>query len=187
MQLSFEQNLTLPLCRLVVCTSNQAGKLATRPCAFSQQKLVDANRHCWTDNSHMDDPQVYVYSLSGRRPGTILASGLFAAMLAIGLVVKAPWFYFLPLALGGLISMWAIWRNPKSGSTLTASALTFFNRSDNKTIFLADIASMKVQNWTDGPDTVVLNLRSGMTVHIPSLCADSKLAVALRAQGVPDS
>jgi hypothetical protein len=83
-----------------------------------------------------------------------------------------------------VIALWAILANPKTGSVLTREKLHFFNRGTKETVLVSDIASMSVRRWTDGPDTVTLHLKSGRAHAVSSLCADSRLAPALRALGV---
>ena len=105
-------------------------------------------------------------------------------MLAFGDAHGAPWYFLMPVALAWAIALWAIIANPQSGSVLNAETLHFYHQSKKETMRIADIASMKVSRWSDGPDTVALTLKSGGTVHVPGMCADSKLAVALLDLGV---
>ena len=135
----------------------------------------------------MSETILYKYHLSGRRPGTLFGLCASAAMLTFGIYYNAPWYFLLPASLCAGMMLLAILFNPKTGSVLTAEKLQFHNRSAKDTVLIADIASIKVRNWTDGPDTVELTLKSGRAIHVPSLCADSKLAVALRALGVSEA
>jgi hypothetical protein len=123
---------------------------------------------------------LYIYHLSGRRRGTIFALGVGMAMLALGISHAAPWYFLAPVALSLAMALWLIIANPQSGSVLNTETLYFFYRNKKETLRIADIASMKVTDWSDGPDTVAITLKSGDIVHVPSMCADSKLAVALR-------
>jgi hypothetical protein len=126
----------------------------------------------------------YTYHLSGRRPATIFVLGVSLAMLAYGAYHEAPWYFLMPVGLSVAMALWAIIANPQAGSTLNADILHFYNQGTQETVHLKDIATMKVSNWTDGPDTVALTLKSGDIVHVPSMCADSKLAVKLKELGV---
>jgi hypothetical protein len=132
----------------------------------------------------MNGTPLYTYHLSGRRPGTIFALCVSMLMLGVGVQYGAPWYFLAPVGLAGLMMVWAILSNPKTGSVLTTEKLHFFNRGTEETVLVSDITSMSVRSWTDGPDTVTLRLKSGGTLAVPSLCADSKLAPALRALGV---
>jgi hypothetical protein len=134
----------------------------------------------------MNDAPLYSYRLSGRRPGTLFALFASTAMLTVGIVYSLPWYFLAPVGLAGLMSLWAIFSNPKTGSVLSSKKLYFFNRGTEQTVLITDIASMKVSRWTDGPDTVALKLKAGSVVHVPSLCADSKLAPALRELGISE-
>jgi hypothetical protein len=134
----------------------------------------------------MNVAPLYAYRLSGRRAGTIFAFGASIAMMAFAARYAAPWYFLVPVGLAAAMALWAIIANPQTGSILTAETLHFFNRGSKETVRIADVASMKVTNWSDGPDTVALTLTSGRVIHVPSLCADSKLAVALRGLGISE-
>ncbi len=134
----------------------------------------------------MNNDPLYTYHLSGRRPGTLFGLIACVAMLTFGLYHNAPWYFLAPAVLATGMMVLAILFNPQTGSQLTAETLQFYNRGATDTIKTADIANMKVRNWTDGPDTVELTLKSGRAVYVPSLCADSKLAPALRKLGVSE-
>lgn len=135
----------------------------------------------------MNDTPLYTYHLSGRRPITILVLCLSVAMIGFAVHHAAPWYFLVPVGLSGAMTLWAIIANPQSGSVLNGETLCFFHRSTQETVRINDIFSMKVSRWSDGPDTVALTLKSGGVVHVPSLCADSKLAVALRDLGVVEA
>ena len=134
----------------------------------------------------MNEAPLYSYRTSGRRPGTIAAFCLFALILGFGITYGAPWYFLMPVGLFGLLIVWAIVANPQTGLVLTRYELQFFNRSTKQAVAVDDIAGMTVGQWSDGPDTVTLHLKSGQMVQVPSLCADSKLAPALRVLGITD-
>jgi hypothetical protein len=138
----------------------------------------------------MKDAAHYAYHLSGRRMATILMLVVSAVMLAfVSRYVarnEAPWYFIVPVGLSAAMGLWAIIANPQAGSRLDADSLHFYNGAAQETIRIKDVASMKVTNWTDGPDSVTLTLKSGAVIDVPSLCADSTLAVALRDLGVAE-
>jgi hypothetical protein len=134
----------------------------------------------------MKDAILYSYLLSGRRPAMIFVLGVSVMMLAFAAHYEAPWYFLVPVGLSAAMALWAIIANPQTGLTLNADTLHFFNRGTQETVHIKDVASMKVTKWSDGPDTVALTLTSGRIVHVPSMCADSKLAVALRELGVAE-
>jgi hypothetical protein len=101
-------------------------------------------------------------------------------MIGFAVHHAAPWYFLVPVGSSGAMTLWVIIANPQSGSVLNGETLYFFHQRKKETLRIADIFSMKVSRWSDGPDTVALILKSGDTVHMPRLCADSKLAVALR-------
>jgi hypothetical protein len=134
----------------------------------------------------MSGTTYYTYQLSGRRPAMILVLGLSLIMGIFAAQYKAEWYFFLPVGLSFAMALWAIITNPKTGSVVTAQTLHYFYRNTKETIYIKDIATMKVTNWSDGPDTVALTMKSGKRVDVPSLCADSKLARALKELGIKE-
>jgi hypothetical protein len=113
--------------------------------------------------------------------------GISLALLGFVAYREAPWYLFIPVGLSMAMALWAIIADPQAGSRLNTDTLHFYNRATQETIRIKDVASMKVSNWTDGPDTVALTLKSGDLVNVPGICADSELAVALRDLGVPEA
>jgi hypothetical protein len=134
----------------------------------------------------MKNALLYSYHLSGRRASMAFALVFSLVMMAFAYHYAAPWYFLVPVGLAAAMALFAIIANPQTGSTLTTETLHFFNRGTQETVRIADVVSMKVSKWTDGPDTVALHLKSGSVVNVPSLCADSKLAIALRDLGVPE-
>jgi uncharacterized membrane protein len=139
------------------------------------------------DNSRpMNNALLYSHHISGRRLAMYFVLWVSLAMMVFATRYSAAWYFLVPVGLSAAMALWAIIANPQTGSTLTAQTLHFFNRGTKETVQIKDVISMKVTNWTDGPDTVALTLKSGNVIHVPSMCADSKLAVALRELGVPE-
>jgi hypothetical protein len=134
----------------------------------------------------MNDALIYTYHLSGRRLATIFALGVSLLIWAFAAHYAAPWYFQAPVGLSAAIALWSIIANPQTGSSLTAETLYFYNNSDTETVHVSDIASMKITHWSDGPDTITLTLISGRVIQVPSMCADSKLAVMLRELGVSE-
>jgi hypothetical protein len=130
---------------------------------------------------------LYSYHLSGRRPGTFIVLTLSLTMLAFAARYADTRYFLLPVGLASLMALWAIATNPQSGATLSNETLRYYNRGPVESVQIKDIASMKISSWSDGPDTVTLNLKSGRVVHVPNLSADSKLAVALRSLGITEN
>jgi hypothetical protein len=129
---------------------------------------------------------IYTYHLSGRRPVTVFAFGISLLMWAFVAQYAEPWYFQAPVGLAAAIALWAMIANPQTGSRLSAETLYFYSNDDTETVRIADIATMKVTFWSDGPDTVTLTLTSGRIIQVPSMCADSKLAVMLRELGVSE-
>jgi hypothetical protein len=134
----------------------------------------------------MIEKPLYVYELSGRRSAMIFVLIVSMLLLAIAAGYSASWHFLLPVCLSGAMALWAIIENPKKGSILTAETLHFFNHGTQEIVSIKDIVRMKVTKQSDGPDTVTQTLKSGRVVHIPSLCADSQLAIALQHLGITE-
>jgi hypothetical protein len=134
----------------------------------------------------MNNATLYSYQLSGRRLAMYFVLYFSVAMMVFVTRYSHTWYFQIPVALSAAMALWAIIANPQTGSTLSAQTLYFFNRGTQETVHIKDVISMKVTNWTDGPNTVALTLKSGIKVYVPSMCADSKLAVALRELGVAE-
>lgn len=132
----------------------------------------------------MDDAPLYSYHLSGRRAVVICALIASIIMLTIGFYFGAPWYFLMAPAAAIIMTLLAIISNHQAGSILTADALHFYNRGTSKKVLICEIATMSVTRWSDGPDTIALTLKSGHTVHVPAISADSKLAVALQKLGI---
>jgi hypothetical protein len=130
--------------------------------------------------------KIYSFRQSGRQAITFIGLAVFILLMSIGLSYNAPWYFVFPLGLSGTMLIWAIVVNPKSESDLSPEILSFFHRNMAENIRIADVKDMRVNRWSDGPDNVTLNMRSGKVVHIPSLCADSKLVIALKEIGIQE-
>jgi hypothetical protein len=130
---------------------------------------------------------IYAYRYSGRRTGSFVGLFFSLVFLPIAIFGQAPWYAFLPVVFAIGMCLWAVVRNPQYGSDLTAQRLTFFANGKTEAVAIDDIARMTISRWTDGPDEVALHLKSGSQVKVPSMCADSKLAIALKNLGIPDS
>jgi hypothetical protein len=135
----------------------------------------------------MNATHVYSYRFSGRSAATISGLIVSIAMLAIAAAYAAPWYFVAPAVLSALMLIWAIARNPQSGCDLDRTTLHFFTQAETVRVHLTDIVSMKVTRWSDGPDSVTLTLASGDKITVPSMCADSKLAVTLKELGVVET
>jgi hypothetical protein len=135
----------------------------------------------------MPNRTLYSYRLAGRRPATIFIFVISLVLLVFATPYVDTWYILLPIGLSAAMALWAIIQSPKTGSTLTTETLHFFNRGAEEIVQIKEIASMRVEHWSDGPDTVTLTLTSGRVIHVSSLCADSKLAVVLREVGITET
>lgn len=80
---------------------------------------------------------------------------------------------------------WLLITNPQSGAVLTRAALRFYHGIQDRTIALADIAAVKQHIWSEGPDEVILVLRSGEKVSLPSQSIDRRIIAVLQRAGIP--
>jgi hypothetical protein len=132
----------------------------------------------------MAESPLYTHHQSGRRPLTLFA-GLFCAfMVGFGLWKDAQWYAMAPMwaALTGV--GWLLVSNPQSGAVLTPRTLRFYHGRQDRSIALADIASVKKHIWSEGPDEIILILKDGEEVTLPSQSIDRGFLPALEAAGV---
>lgn len=133
----------------------------------------------------MADYPLYTHHQSGRRPLTVLARLFCAAMVGFGLSKNAPYYAMTPMRAGLIMIGWLLITNPQSGAVLTRAALRFYHGNQDRTIALADIAAVKQHIWSEGPDEVILVLRSGEKVSLPSQSIDRRINAVLQRAGIP--
>lgn len=133
----------------------------------------------------MAEEPLYTHHLSGRRPLTLFAALFAAAMVAFGLWKDAQWYAMVPMWAGLIMVGWLLVTNPQSGATLTQRSFRFYHGRQDRTIAVADIASVQKHIWSEGPDEITLILNDGEAVILPSQSIDRNLIAALEAAGVP--
>ncbi len=133
----------------------------------------------------MTAPALYTHHQSGRRPLTLFALLFAAAMVGFGLSKNAQWYAMAPMWAGLIGAGWLVIANPQSGAVLTRDALRFYHRRIDRTIQLADIASVRKHIWSEGPDEVILTLGNGEEVSLPSQSIERGFVAALEAAGIP--
>jgi hypothetical protein len=131
-------------------------------------------------------PELYEFEEKSRRPATILALMLFIAMTAIALYMKADWYFFIPVVIGGAMLVWMVIVNRVSGSRLNQQRLHLYIGTWQKTISVSEMAGLKVTRWSEGAPTLTLKLKTGKSELISSNCVgDSKtFCAALEQLGV---
>lgn len=126
----------------------------------------------------------FAHREQGRRPLSWAVLSAALAMGSLGVWGGAPWFWFLPI--GGALAgaLWLLVANPQSACALTADTLRFSACGVDRTVALGDVASMEVQHWSEGPDSVALILKSGERIAIPVTCGGTALVAALERAGI---
>jgi hypothetical protein len=129
----------------------------------------------------------YTYSEQGRRPGTLLALALSAAMLAAGAIYAAPWFFLAPVVLATLMLLWMIVVNRKSGLSLTGDQFSMFAGQWHEVVPTSSIQSVKVVHWSDGAPMITLLVANCPGLTVPGYCFGSaeKLISALASRNIP--
>ncbi len=128
----------------------------------------------------------YTYSEQSRRPGTLFALTLSAAILAAGGVHAAPWFFLSPVLLAFLMLIWMVVVNRKSGVSLTGDHLKLFAGRWHQVVPTEHIRSVKVVHWSEGAPTITLSLAASPALIIPGYCFGSAddLMRALASRGI---
>jgi hypothetical protein len=128
----------------------------------------------------------YNYSEQSRRPGTLLALVLSAAILVIGVLDGAPWFFLAPVLFACLMLIWMVIANRKSGMSLTGDRLNVFAGRWHQAVPTAQIQSVKVVHWSDGAPTITLSIAVASPVSIPGYCFGSAddLIRAMESRGI---
>jgi hypothetical protein len=107
-------------------------------------------------------------------------------MVTLGLVYAAPWYWMAIVGLPTLALLFTVWANKRSGSRITAEILRFFHGKTDRTFHIADIAGLRVHRWSDGPNDVELQLKSGERVDIPADARGKGFVEALKTAGVAE-
>jgi hypothetical protein len=133
----------------------------------------------------MTEEPLYMHHRSGRRPLTLFAALFAAAMVGFGLWKDAQWYAMVPMWSGLIMVGWLLVTNPQSGAVLTQRNFRFYHGQQDRTIALADIASVEKHIWSEGPDEITLILNDGEAVVLPTQSIDRHLIAALQTAGVP--
>jgi hypothetical protein len=134
----------------------------------------------------MTQDPIYAHHQSGRRPLTLAMLAFALGMLALGIVYAAPWYWMVIVGLSALVVLFVVWTNEQSGSLITCDTLRFFQGKTDRTLRIADIAGLRVQRWSDGPDGVELELKSGERIDVPADVRGKGFIEALKQAGVPE-
>jgi hypothetical protein len=129
---------------------------------------------------------VFNYSRNGRGPATFIGLVLAVGMLAFGYFNSAPWWWVLPIVFVIAMCGWLIIKNPVYKLSITATDLHWITPRDEKQFPLSSIMRVRVKTWTDGPDQVILELKSGDNMEVPSFCLPPRnvLPTEIEARGI---
>lgn len=132
----------------------------------------------------MIEQPLYTHHQSGRRPLTLFVGLFCAGMVGFGHWKDAQWYAMLPMWAALIMVGWLLVTNPQSGAVLTLRALRFYHQLQDRTIALADIASVRKHIWSEGPHEIILILQDGEEIALPSQSIDRGFLAALEAAGV---
>jgi hypothetical protein len=114
----------------------------------------------------------YRYSQQGRRPASLAMLAASVAALAAAIAHDVPWLYVAPVALAGLLTLYAVIVNRKSGMSLSGNQLTIFAGRWSQDVPTAHIQSVRVERWSDDT-TIELMVTGAAPVTIPGYCFGS--------------
>ena len=107
---------------------------------------------------------IYSYQERGRRPITYVAAAVFCFVFGAGVYHGAPWYFCLPVVLGGAMIFYLLVKNPISGLIVQPDALVLSPWERPKSIRLAEIEKVEIVSWSDSTDMNV-HLKSGETIQ----------------------
>jgi hypothetical protein len=134
----------------------------------------------------MTQDPIHAHHQSGRRPLTLAMLAFAVGMVVLGLVYAAPWYWMAIVGLAALALLFMVWTNTQSGSLVTRDTLRFFHGKTDRTLRIADIAGLHIQRWSDGPDGVELELKSGERIDVPAEARGKGFVDALKQTDVPE-
>lgn len=107
---------------------------------------------------------VYSYREKGRRPATYLAAVVFLFVFGAGVYHGAPWYFCLPVVVGGAMIFYLLVKNPVSGVVVQPDALVLSAWERPQSIRVAEIEKVEIISWSDSTDMNV-HLKSGETIR----------------------
>jgi hypothetical protein len=131
----------------------------------------------------MNEP--YRYSLSGRRPTTILGLIAASAISAYVWTLDVPWYMLAPVLIVIPMMLYAIIANPIYGMRIDQRAMEIDKNGDIHRILLSAIDYVKITSWTDSSDATV-HLKDGSLYQIPHMTRpdDAKFREVLHERGI---
>lgn len=106
---------------------------------------------------------VYSYQERGRRPVTYVGAAVFLFVFGLGIYHGVPWYFCLPVVVGGAMIFYLLIKNPISGLILQPDALVLSPWERPKSIRLAEIDKVEIISWSDSTDMKV-HLKTGETI-----------------------
>ncbi len=125
------------------------------------------------------------YESKGRTAfhGALLALGI--GMLALALVLTAPWFVILPLAAFAAMMAYLVLRNPRAGLAIDSGAIEFWHGRRHERIAVTEIAQVQIKRWSESVD-VAIHRHDGAVIDLPDRCrpAAESLTPLLESAGI---
>ena len=116
------------------------------------------------------DSKEFRHTTAGRRPATILGLAASTCFLALGAIYGAPWWWHPPVLFAVGLASYAVFFNPQSGIHLNSRQLSVFSGSWTRSVERAELISISIVDWSDGPPTATAILDDGTSFAIPSMC-----------------
>lgn len=111
---------------------------------------------------------VLQFERQGRSPTLGIALALWSAALILGgLILQITAWILMLLALPLLPGLWDLWRNPKSGLTVSGGDIHWYSSTQTATLPLTDIALLRLDRRWDFSFRATLILHTGAKIRLP--------------------
>lgn len=131
-------------------------------------------------------PEPYESIARARSPLNLFGVGVFVFMVVLGLAFAAPWWYFAPVLIGGVLLLWHVALGRDRHFRMDDSTMRWGTTREETAVPLDDIAKVEIQDWSDSTDYVIHH-RDGHRTTIPATVntgGEYRLTEALKARGI---
>jgi hypothetical protein len=111
---------------------------------------------------------------------------VFAGLLALAFHEGAPWFFYLPVVLGGSLLLFPLMKNRVDGLSLAPDYLTLGAWRAPQTVPVSEISKIEIVSWSDSTDMRVHLKSAGIVTAFPGdIPPREPFAAALARRGIP--
>jgi hypothetical protein len=110
-------------------------------------------------------------------------------MIWLAWQAAAPWYSFPPLLFAFLAGLWMLAVNRRSGLLVSCNGIAVRDGPRSRFFARDRLQAFKVNQWSEGPDEIILVLVEETHYHIPSHClGDSRrVRAALGVLGIHEA